>query len=365
MRLERLWLTDFRNYAHVELAPAPDGLTVVVGANGEGKTNLLEAVGYLATLKSFRGAPAEALVREGAAVAVVRAEGEREGRSLLVEAEVHPTGRDRVQVNRQPLRRSRDLLGALQVTVFAPDDLGVVKGSPAGRRRYLDDLLVALHPRHDATQAEVDRVLRQRNALLRSNAGNRRPPAAVVTTLDVWDAKLAGAGEALVAARRGLTEALQPLTGEAYRQLAEAARLDSPTDVRLAYQPSWGGSLAEALARARDDDLRRGTSTVGPHRDELGLWIAGLSARTHASQGESRSLALALRLAGHRLVTGRIGTAPILLLDDVFSELDPHRAGALLGGLPAGQALLTTAGGLPPGAEPTAVVTVEGGKLLS
>jgi DNA replication and repair protein RecF len=365
VQLERLWLTDFRNYEHAELVPAPDGLTVVTGANGEGKTNLLEAVGYLATLRSFRGAPAEALVRAGSDSAVVRAEGRRERRNLLIEAEVRPAGRDRVRLNRQPLRRSRDLLGALQVTVFAPDDLDIVKGGPAGRRRYLDDLLVSLHPRHDAAQAEVERVLRQRNALLKSVAGRGRPGPEVTRTLDVWDAKLADAGEALAAARRGLAAALEPRVAASYRRLAEAAGLGGRSSIRLAYQASWEGPLAAALARARDDDLRRALTTVGPHRDELGLWVRDLPARTHASQGEARSLALGLRLGGHQLVGERIASSPILLLDDVFSELDAHRSAALLDGLPDGQALLTTAGALPAGARPAAVVRVDDGKLLA
>jgi DNA replication and repair protein RecF len=352
VHLDRLWLTDFRSYHHAELVPAPDGLTVVVGANGEGKTNLLEAVGYLASLRSFRGAPGPALIRAGAESAVVRAEGRREARNLLIEAELRPSGRDRVQVNRQALRRTRDLLGALQVTVFSPDDLELVKGGPAERRRYLDDLLVALHPRHDATQTEVDRVVRQRNALLKSTLGRGRPGPEVGRTLDVWDAKLAEAGEALVAARRGLTEALGPLALESYASLADASSSRGRTGVTVVYQASWEGSLADALAAARHDDLRRGISTVGPHRDELGLAVGDLPARTHASQGEQRSLALALRLAGHRLVTGRIGSAPILLLDDVFSEL------------PVGQAILTTAGNLPAGARPEVTVRVEAGKLL-
>jgi DNA replication and repair protein RecF len=370
VHLERLWLTDFRSYPSAELVPAAEGLTVVVGANGEGKTNLLEAVGYLATLRSFRGAPGEALIRVGAAVAVVRAETRRDGRAVLIEAELRPTGRDRVQVNRQALRRTRDLLGAFQVTVFAPDDVGLVKGSPSARREYLDDLLVALHPRHDATQNEVDRVLRQRNALLKSSAGQRTPGADVVSTLDVWDAKLAEAGEALVAARDGLTRALEPVTAEHYLRLAETAtdRGGPPGErrrVNLAYRRSWTGSLVEALAAARSDDLRRGVSTVGPHRDELDLAIGGMPARTHASQGEQRSLALSLRLAGHRVVTERLGTPPVLLLDDVFSELDDDRASALLACLPPGQALLTTAGALPPGAVPEVTWRVADGKLLA
>ena len=363
MELEHLWITDFRNYATADLEPAPAGLTVVVGGNGEGKTNLLEAVGVLATLRSFRGAPGEALVRAGAEAGVVRAEGRRDGRLLLIEAELHRSGRDRVQVNRQPLRRAKDLLGALQVTVFSPDDLDLVKGGPASRRRYLDELLVSLHPRHDATQAEIERVLRQRNALLRQ-AGGRATPE-VVATLDVWDTKFAAAGEALTAARLGLIAALQPLVTDAYARVAAATRLrGGPTTVGLAHQASWQGSLAEALVAARPEDLRRGMTTVGPHRDELGCWIGDLPARTHASQGEQRTLALGLRLGGHRLVAARVGSPPILLLDDVFSELDDDRSAALLDALPAGQAILTTAGLPPPATRPARVVRVEGGKLL-
>ncbi|HET9689510.1 MAG TPA: DNA replication/repair protein RecF [Acidimicrobiales bacterium] len=361
MRLERLWLADFRSYAAAELAPDPDGLTVVVGDNGEGKTNLLEAVAYLSTGRSFRGAPGEALVRAGSPTAVVRAEVERAGRRLLVEAELKAVGRDRVQVNRQPLRRTRDLLDALQVTVFAPDDLALVKGGPSTRRDFLDDLLVALHPRHDATRSEVDRVLRQRGALLKQAGG--RPTPEVTATLDVWDAKLAAAGEALVAARAGLVAALEPVAGGAYREVAAGAAGRGRDGIGLVYTRSWSGDLASALAAARGDDLRRGVSTVGPHRDELELQVGGLPARTHASQGEQRSLALALRLAGHRVVTGRLETAPVLLLDDVFSELDPDRSAALLRALPPGQALLTTATGVPAGAPAAKVVRVRAGTL--
>ncbi|MDQ1398029.1 MAG: replication and repair protein RecF, partial [Acidimicrobiaceae bacterium] len=337
MRLDRLWLTDFRNYATAELAPAAEGLTVVQGANGEGKTNLLEAIGYLATLSSFRGAPGEAMIRMDCRTAVVRAEGQRDGRSLLLEAQLNATGRDRVLVNRQPLRRTRDLLGALRVSVFSPDDLDLVKGGPGARRTYLDETLVAVHRRNDELRSDLDRVLRQRNTLLRQSGG--RPTAEVTATLDVWDTKLASTGEALAAARADLVARMEPVIGKAYDQVASAA-----ADVTAAYVRSWDGPLAEALTAARTDDLRRGVSTVGPHRDELALRIGAMPARTHSSQGEQRSLALALRLAAHEVVTEEAGSAPVLLLDDVFSELDPSRSEALLVHLPPGQALLTTAG---------------------
>ena len=356
MQLDRLWLTDFRNYRSAEVAPAPDGLTVVEGANGEGKTNLLEAVGYLASLASFRGAPAEALVRVGCSSAVVRAEGVREGRSLLLEAELHVGGRDRVLVNRQPLRRTRDLLGALRVSVFSPDDLQLVKGGPGERRRYLDDTLVAVHRRHDAVRADLERVLRQRNTLLRQAGG--RLTADIASTLDVWDAKLATTGEELAAARLDVVTHIDPVVGKAYDQVASAA-----ADIGVSYARSWDGSLASALAAARDLDLRRGVSTVGPHRDEVVLTIAGMPARTHASQGEQRSLALALRLAAHEIVTEAAGSPPILLLDDVFSELDPGRSEALLRHLPPGQAILTTAGLIPSGARPARRYRVRGGTV--
>ncbi|HVL93293.1 MAG TPA: DNA replication/repair protein RecF [Acidimicrobiales bacterium] len=354
MTLRRLWLTDFRNYATAEVCPAPAGLTVVEGGNGDGKTNLLEAIGYLATLASFRGAPSEALVRRGRPSAVVRAETDQRGRAVLVEAEIRPGQRDRVLVNRQRLPRSRDLLGVFRVSVFAPDDLVMVQGGPSERRRYLDDGLVALHPRHDALRTEVDRVLRQRAALLKQCGGQL--DAAASTTLDVWDDKLARAGEALVAARQALVADLEPVVTKAYDQVAATAAA-----VTLAYHQSWQGPLAAALAATRRDDVRRGTTGVGPHRDDLALHIDGLPARTHASRGEQRSLALALRLAVHQVVTAVADAAPVLLLDDVFSELDAQRSEALLAHLPSGQALLTTAGPLPPTAHPDARIRVRQG----
>ena len=357
MLVRRLELKDFRNYldATFELTP---GVTAVVGDNGHGKTNAAEALAWLATLDSFRGAPPEALVRVGATSAVLRAEVlHDDGRELLIEAEINRTGRNRILVNKQRLQRARDLLGVLRVTVFSPDDLDLVKDGPALRRRFLDDVLVALHPKHDALRVDLDRILRQRNTLLKQAGG--RLTDDVGFTLDVWDAKLASTGDALGAARAQLVDDLRPLVAQAYSDLA--AR---PCATDLRYDPPWRATgLAAALAASRADDVRRQLSLVGPHRDDLELSIADMPARTHASQGEQRTLALALRLAGHRLVAERIGSSPVLVLDDVLSELDPTRSTALLHHLPAGQVVITTAGALPEAAHPDRVLHVSGGTV--
>jgi DNA replication and repair protein RecF len=359
MRLCRLWLTDFRSYESVELAPA-EGLTVIVGANGEGKTNLLEAVGYLATLSSFRGAPGDALVRQGASAAVVRAEViDADDREALIEAELRLTGRDRVLVNKQPLKRARDLLGTVRVSVFSPDDLVLVKGGPGERRAYLDGVLVACAPKHDQTLSDLERILRQRNSLLKQAAGRMTPD--VEATLDVFDAKFVETGERLGTARASLVERLEPIVAKAYDVVASDA-----AQVTVTYEAPWRAEgLAARLVAARTEDVRRGVTTVGPHRDDVVLTISGMPARTHASQGEQRSLSLALRLGGHELVTEFARSAPILLLDDVFSELDPDRSVALLRALPAGQSLLTTAGVLPQGLQPEQVISVRDGRLTA
>jgi len=355
VRLTCLWLRDFRNYHDLELKLVPAGLTLVLGDNGEGKTNLLEAIAYLATLSSFRRAPREALVRRGADRAIIRAEGEDSARRLLIEAELNQTGRDRVLVNRAQLRQARELLGTLRVTVFSPDDLEIVKGGPAGRRKYLDDLLVALRPRNQALRADVERILRQRGALLRQAGGRLTPD--VASTLDVWDQALADKGGSLTAAREALVSRLEPETAKAYDQVAAGG------EIRMVYERSWGSDFGSELAAARAEDIRSGVTTLGPHRDDLALGIAGLPARTHASQGEQRSLALALRLASHTLVADETSTPPVLLLDDVFSELDPQRSRALVAHLPPGQSVLTSAGDPPPGLVPARRVRVRGGTI--
>ena len=359
MIIERLELVDFRNYPAASF-DLTSGTTLVVGDNGQGKTNLAEALAYLATLASFRGVNVDALVRTGAQVAVVRAEiCDDDGRRSLIETEITPTGRGRVQVNRQRLARARDLLGVVRVSVFSPDDLALVKGAPADRRRFMDDALVALATKYDGMRLELDRILKQRNNLLRQVGG--RLDADAVTTLDVWDSKLVATGEQFGRARAALVDRVTPHVADAYARLA-----GSTTSVNVTYAPKWRGEggLAAALAEARTDDLRRGVSTVGPHRDDLDLVLDGMPARTHASQGEQRTLALALRLGVHHLVADRTGSTPVLVLDDVLSELDAHRAAALLEMLPSGQIVITTAGAIPPAATPERVIHIANGAII-
>ena len=279
----------------------------------------------------------------------MRAEAEREDRKLLLEAELVAGGRNRAQLNRQPLRRARDLLGALRVTVFSPDDLTIVKGGPGERRRFLDEALVAVHPRNDALIGDVDRILRQRNALLKQ-AGGR------MTDRDRADARCVrrqarDGRRGLGSSPSGTGERSRPDPVRCLRPRGPSAPFGStPCMTRHGCR----AGLLAVLHEGRSQDVKRGVTLAGPHRDDLDLVLGGLSSRAYASQGEQRSLALALRLAAHDVVTRRTGTSPVLLLDDVFSELDPDRSDALMANLPAGQTVLSTASGLPSGARPGA-----------
>lgn len=366
MHLSGLWLTDFRCYEEATLR-FPPGVTVICGANAQGKTSLLEAVGWAATGRSFRGVADQALVRAGRDLAILRAEVVDDDRVQLLEAEIKGSGRNRVQLNRNPVQRSRELLGLMRVTVFAPDDLQLVKGGPAGRRDYLDDLLAALSPRYEAARTDYERVLKQRNALLRG--GLRGEDA--VGTLDVFDLQLAGAGAELARGRVKLLERLVPAVVDAYAELA-----GQRTPITTAYEAAWAPSgldagseggldqaLLDAFAAHRRAEVDRGVTLVGPHRDEWRLLVGGMESRTHASQGEQRTLALALRLGGHRLCGELTGSAPVLLLDDVFSELDGQRAVALVAHLDEGQTLVTTAGAVPSGITADRTLRVDAGRV--
>ena len=377
MFVSHLALTDFRSYPHVELALEP-GVTALVGPNGQGKTNLVEAIGYLATLSSHRVPTDAALVRSGAERAVVGARVERAGRATTVEVEITPGRANRARVNGGSPVRARDVLGILRTVQFAPEDLALVKGDPDGRRRFLDELVVQLRPQLASVLADYDRVLRQRSALLKTAAGAMRASrGADLRTLDVWDAKLAAAGARIVVARRGLVAALGPAVTDAYAQVSAGkgeativyrasldAALDEPAEPAAA-EHLVEAQLLEAMGRLRSKEIERGVCLVGPHRDDLVLTLGDLPAKGYASHGESWSYALALRLASAALLRG--GAAgddwgadwgpdgdPVLILDDVFAELDTRRRDRLAELVaPAGQVLVTAA---VPGDVPEALV---------
>lgn len=326
---------------------------MVVGENGSGKTSLLEAVAYCSTLKSFRGAPREAVVRGGLPGALLECELSSGSRYVEVKIEIEPGRHDRAWLNSRRVESSGQLLDVLRTTLFSPDDLDIVKGPPSVRRGLLDDAIESTSRRGAAERGELERVLRHRNALLRQLHGRLDKTTAL--SLEVWDERLVASGEALVARREELVGELGPLAAEAFRSITGGG------DLSLVYERSFGDSLAVAIDSARAEDLRRQMTTVGPHRDDLYLSLGNLDARTRLSQGRQRCVALAIRLATHRRVSLRTGTAPVLLLDDAFSELDQTTASHLFRALPPGQTLVTTAGALPPGASPDALLRLVDG----
>jgi DNA replication and repair protein RecF len=365
VHLTRLALTDFRSYPELSIELGA-GVTTFSGPNGEGKTNLVEAIGYLATLGSHRVATDGPLVRHGAQRAVLRAAVTGVQGSSLVEIELNPGRANRVRLNRAPMSRPRDILGALRTVLFAPEDLALVKGDPGERRRFLDELLVATAPRWAGVRADYERVLRQRTALLKSAGakGHLRGPAreAMTATLDAWDGQLARAGATLLAGRMRLVAALRPHVAAAYEavsggpvgqasamsyrsSVADEPGSDSPGQPEPGLADDAGGleaMMLKALAAVRTSELDRGVCLVGPHRDELALSIGRLPARGYASHGESWSLALALRLASFALLRAD-REDPVLLLDDVFAELDAGRRDRLAGLVADAEQVLITA----------------------
>lgn len=385
MHVAHLSLTDFRSYTSVELGLEP-GVTAFVGPNGQGKTNLVEALGYVATHSSHRVASDAPLVRHGASRAVVRCAVHRDDRRALVELEINPGRANRARLNRSPMSRARDVVGLLRTVLFAPEDLTMVKGDPSERRRFLDDLLVSRTPRFAGVRADYDRVLKQRGALLRTAAQARRGARSgrraeseagfaaagagdVLGTLEVWDAHLARHGAELLRARLELIESLRPLVAGAYAALAPTSApatlayrstLSTGDDASEDEIPGERGSsdaqtlstdlgktleerLKERLLEVRPAELERGVTLVGPHRDDLVLGLGELPARGYASHGESWSFALALRLAAYDLLRAD-GGDPVLILDDVFAELDAQRRRRLAEIVaPAEQVLITAA----------------------
>ncbi len=358
MHVSHLSLVDFRSWPTLELELAA-GSTALIGANGQGKTNLVEALGYVATLGSHRVAADQPLVRAGAERAVVRARVERDGRSTLVELEVNPGRANRARVNQSPVPRAREVLGILRTVLFAPEDLSLVRGDPSERRRFLDDLLVSSAPRYAGVRADYERVLKQRNALLKTAFLARRSGGGDMRTLDVWDSHLARVGAELLSARLGLVEALRPRVQTAYRAVAvgmEPGTAGKRGETTLDYRSSLGeaqpegsrdrellaAALLSELARVRPQEIDRGVSLVGPHRDELVLGLSGLPVKGYASHGESWSYALALRLASYELLRAD-GGEPVLVLDDVFAELDEGRRDRLAALVAGAEQVLVTA----------------------
>ncbi|HET9842903.1 MAG TPA: DNA replication/repair protein RecF [Nocardioides sp.] len=359
MYVAHLTLVDFRSYAAAEV-PLDPGATAFIGRNGQGKTNLVEAIDYLSRLGSHRVAADGPLVRAGAERALVRAAVVRDGREAVLEIEINPGKANRARVNRADLPRARELVGLVRTVVFAPEDLALVKGDPAGRRGFLDDLVVMRTPRLAGVRQDYERVLRQRNSLLKTAGNARRGSSSgegALSTLGVWDAHLARTGAEILAERLRLVAELRPYVGNAYATVARGASSD---DAGLEYQPSLEigdltdrgeltERLLEELERRRLDELERGVSLVGPHRDELALTLGTgepltprLPVRGYASHGESWSFALALRLASYDLVRAD-GDDPILILDDVFAELDTERRAQLAELVAGAEQVLVTA----------------------
>ena len=362
MYVRHLGLRDFRSWAHADLELEP-GRTVFVGPNGYGKTNLLEALWYSTTLGSHRVGTDMPLIRVGAARAVVSTIVVNDGRECAVDLEIATGRANKARLNRSPVRSTREVVGVLQAVLFAPEDLALVRGDPADRRRYLDDLATVRRPTVLAVRADYERVLRQRTALLKSLSGARhRSDQAALDTLDVWDSRLAEYGARLMATRIDLVNQLAPEVEKAYQLLAPGSRsasiayrasLDTGRDTSLDFGAGLGAgdtdrelleaALLGALWARRDAELERGMCLVGPHRDELELRLGDQFAKGFASHGESWSLAVALRLAAYELLRAE-GSEPVLLLDDVFAELDTARRQALATvAESAEQVLVTTA----------------------
>ncbi|MDJ0924388.1 MAG: DNA replication/repair protein RecF [Acidimicrobiia bacterium] len=349
MHLAWLELSQFRSYQSLRFEPEP-GVNVLIGRNGAGKTNVLEAIGYLSLQKSFRRTPDAALIQAGAERAIARGSFRDAGSSVDIAVEIPISGRRQVLVNEKRPQRLSDVAALAPVVAFLPDDLDVVKRGPALRREYLDDLGAQLVPTVGADQREYEKALRQRNTLLRQEGRNTDP-----MTLAVWDARLAEAGGRVLANRLRLLARLRDRLSEAYRTVGGEHETLLPSYsaswVEVGDIPDFGNpnpeslesALLHALTERHQRDMETRATSAGPHRDDPSFSLEGREVRVRASQGEQRSVALSLRIVAYQLLNERHGRPPILLLDDVFSELDPGRADGVTALLPHGQVFVTSA----------------------
>lgn len=357
MGLHELTLRNFRLFSEFSFEPDPRAITVLLSPNGTGKTSVLEAVHALATASSFRTSTTSDMIRNGEGTAEVHGVIFQDARRVQVDLTLTRGVRNttkRMLVNGQRPRSRAELGEALPLTVFTPEGVDVVRGGPEHRRTYLTTLLTDVEPTSGEVDERFHRVLSQRNALLRALEGSR-PSAVQQSELDQWTSDFVAVSAQLLERREAAVEKLAPLVRRYYQALA-----NDRGDVGVRYERSWRDDLTDALEGAFPEDRARGFTTIGPHRDDLELSLEGRDARRQASQGEQRSFALALRLGGHELVHLERGVDPLLLLDDVFSELDPLRSDRLLGLLPTGQTLVSTASPLPSALHPAVVIDLAG-----
>ncbi len=355
MGLHELTLRNFRPFGDYQFHPDHDAVTVLLSPNGTGKTSILEAVYALATASSFRTTTASDMIRTHHDLAEVHGTLFQNERRVQIDLTLHRGVRNttkRMLVNGQRPTSRAAVAEVLPLTVFTPEGVDVVRQGPEHRRTLLTNLLTDVAPHQSETVERFAKVLQQRNAVLRGLQG-QRPTLIQRDELDVWNTEFCAAAEILVTSRIDLLNDLSPLVSHFYQELAR-----NTLSVRTEYEQSWSSELSSALLTALSDDVHRGYTTIGPHRDDVVFQLDGRDARRQASQGEQRSLALAVRLAGHELVQRERGVAPLLLLDDVFSELDPLRSDRLLHLLPGGQTLVTTASPLPQAMTPAVVVDV-------
>ncbi len=336
MILKRIWLKDFRSYSNFKIDNFSSNVTLVTGENGKGKTNLIEAIYYISNLNSFRFSSRESLIKNGSKVSFIRAEITNGERELLIESEISLLGRDKTLINKQKIIRNKEIRNYFKTIVFSNSDIEIVKNGPSYRRNFLDDLMIDLYPKMIPVKLELEKILKHRSKLLKTisyKSGKEE-----LDTLDIWNQKLSEVGEFIVKTRKEVLTILQPELEKSFYQLSFNEK-----KLQIEYISSWEGRLIDALQKTQKEDLLKGLTSVGPHRDDLSIKINNLFSRDQVSQGQQRIIAISLKLASHKVIKKQLSLSPLLLLDDVFSELDEIRSKKLLENLPSSQTIITAA----------------------